>query len=60
MRLERYRNAKYWRKRAEQFRSKADNAENPRTKETLRNAGKRYDELAKLAEQLRTVQDAAE
>jgi hypothetical protein len=50
---------KYWRMRAEEFRTKADNCEHSQTKESLRKAAKAYDELARLAEQVRTVQDKA-
>ncbi|RXG84814.1 hypothetical protein XH94_18555 [Bradyrhizobium zhanjiangense] len=60
MGIERYRNPKYWRMRAKEFRAKADNAEHQQTKQTLRNAAKSYDELAKRAEQIRIVQEAAE
>ncbi|RZN10324.1 hypothetical protein CWO91_13425 [Bradyrhizobium genosp. SA-3] len=49
MGLERYRKAKYWRMQAEKFRTKADNAEHPQTRGTLRKAAKSYDQLAKRA-----------
>lgn len=40
----------YWRKRAEQFRSKAENCVNNQTRDTLRKVAKHYDQLARLAE----------
>ncbi|GLR91287.1 hypothetical protein GCM10007857_80040 [Bradyrhizobium iriomotense] len=60
MGVERMHPPRYWRDRAEEFRTKADNAEHGQTKETLRRAAKNYDELADRAEQIRTVQDLAE
>jgi len=51
---------KYWRMRAEEFRTKADNCEHSEAKESLRKVAKSYDELARRAEKIRTVQDAAE
>ena len=51
---------KYWRTRAEEFRAKADNCEHSAAKESLRKVAKTYDELARRAEKIRTVQDAAE
>jgi hypothetical protein len=50
----------FLRYRAEDFRAKADNYEHPQTRKTLRNAAKTYDDLANRAEQIRTVQEAAE
>ncbi|GGI24702.1 hypothetical protein [Bradyrhizobium guangdongense] len=49
-----------FRSRAEEFRTKADNAEHREAKDTLRKVAKSYDELARRAEQIRTLQDAAE
>ena len=46
--------------RAEEFRTKADNCEHSEAKESLRKVAKTYDELARGAEKIRTVQDAAE
>jgi hypothetical protein len=51
---------KYWRKRAEEFRTKADNCEDPQVEGTLRQAAKNYDELARRAEKIRTVEDLKE
>jgi len=51
---------KYWRMRAEEFRTKADNCEHQHPKESLRKVAKTYDELVRRAEKIRTVQDAAE
>ncbi|MCK1723326.1 hypothetical protein [Bradyrhizobium sp. 141] len=60
MGIERMHPPKYWRLRAEEFRTKADNCEHHQTKESLRKVAKTYDELARRAEHIRTVQDAAE
>jgi hypothetical protein len=60
MGVERMYPPKYWRKRAEEFRTKADNAQLEQTKKTLREVAKNYDDLAELAEKLRTIRDAAE
>ncbi|UPK30924.1 hypothetical protein [Bradyrhizobium sp. 195] len=60
MGIERMHPPKYWRMRAEEFRAKADNCEFAQTSESLRKVAKTYDELARRAEQIRTVQDAAE
>jgi hypothetical protein len=46
MGVERMYPPQYWRMRAEEFRSKADNYEHRQTKEALREAAKNYDELA--------------
>lgn len=50
---------KYWRMRADEFRAKADNCEHKEARESLRKAAKAYDQLARSAEQISTVQDAA-
>lgn len=60
MTIERMHTPKHWRMRAEEFRTKADNCEHVETKETLRKAAKAYDDLARRAEQIRTIQDLAE
>ncbi|UPK25205.1 hypothetical protein [Bradyrhizobium sp. 195] len=60
MGIERMHPPKYWRMRAEEFRTKADNCEHHQAKESLREVAKTYDELARRAGQIRTVQDAAE
>ncbi|MGY3146093.1 hypothetical protein ACVWYQ_003092 [Bradyrhizobium sp. USDA 3397] len=60
MGIERMHTPRYWQMRAEEFRTKADNAKHSQVRETLRKAAQSYDELAKRAEQIRTVQDAAE
>jgi hypothetical protein len=60
MGVERSHPPKYWRMRAEEFRTKADNCEHPQVKDTLRQAAKNYDELARRAEQIHTVEDLNE
>lgn len=60
MGIERMHSPKYWRNRAEEFRAKADNCEYPETRDALRTVAKNYEELARSAEQIRTVQQAAE
>jgi ABC-type transporter Mla subunit MlaD len=60
MGIERMHPPRYWQMRAEELRTKADNAEYPHLRETLRNIAKTYDDLASRAEQIRTVQQAAE
>jgi len=60
MGIERMQPPKYWRDRAEEFRTKVDSAEHQQTKETLRRAAKSYDDLARRAEQIKTVREAAE
>jgi hypothetical protein len=52
MGIERYQSAKYWRTRAEKFRIKAANAKRQQTKETLSDAAKTCDQLAKCAEEI--------
>jgi predicted phage-related endonuclease len=60
MGIERMHPPKYWKNRAEEFRAKADNAEHHETKATLRKAAESYEELARRAEKIRTVQDLEE
>ena len=56
MSIERFHPAKYWRMRAEEFRTKADSAQHSQTRESLRKAAEEYDELARRAEKIRTVE----
>lgn len=60
MGIERMHPPRYWQMRAEEFRAKADNCEYAETRESLRKVAKTYDDLARRAELIRTVQDAAE
>lgn len=60
MGIERMHPPRYWQMRAEEFRTKAENSQYPQVRETLRNIAKTYDDIARRAEQIRTVQDAAE
>jgi len=60
MGIERMHPPHYWQMRAEEFRTKADNCEHPEARRSLRNVAKTYEELARRAEQIRTVQEAAE
>jgi len=58
--LERLRPVNYWRKRAEEFRAKADNLEHDEPRASLQKLARFYDDLARRAENIRTVQDLAE
>jgi len=60
MGIERMRSPKYWRMRAEEFRTKADNCQHPETIETLRKVAENYEELARRAEQIVTVAELDE
>ena len=60
MSIELTHSAKYWRMRAEEFRTKADNCEHRPAKEALRKAARSYDELARRAEKIRTVHNVVE
>ncbi|MGY4627484.1 hypothetical protein [Bradyrhizobium sp. USDA 4486] len=60
MGIERMHPPKYWRDRAEEFRTKANNCEHKQVAQSLRNVAKNYEDLADRAELIRTVQDAAE
>jgi len=60
MGIERMHRPQYWWMRAEEFHTKADNCENPEARESLRKVARTYEDLARRAEQIRTVQDAAE
>jgi hypothetical protein len=57
MGIERSHTPDYFRKRAEEFRTKADTYEHGQTKEVLCAVAEHYDELARHAEKIRTVQD---
>ncbi|WP_172783833.1 MULTISPECIES: hypothetical protein [Bradyrhizobium] len=48
---------KYWEMRAEEFRAKADNCEHKQVKESLRKIANTYDDLARRAKLIRTIQD---
>ena len=60
MGIERNYSPKYLRDRAEEFRAKAANCEHQQTKKTLSKVAASYDDLARRAERIRTVQDVAE
>jgi hypothetical protein len=45
----------YWRKRAEQFRTKSENCESDQTREFLGKVAATFEDLARLAEQIRTL-----
>ena len=49
------RSSRYWRMRAEEFRTKAENCEYAQTREALRNVAKRFEELARCAEKFETA-----
>jgi hypothetical protein len=51
------RSPKYWRMRAEEFRTKADNCQLPQIKATLGEVANNYDQLARCAEQVVTLAD---
>jgi hypothetical protein len=53
MGIERMHSAKYWRARAEEFRTKADNCEYPEARDALRSVAKNYEDLARSAEEIR-------
>lgn len=59
MGIERQHTPQYWRNRAEEFHAKADSAEHRQTKETMRKAAQVYEDLARRAEQIRTMRDLA-
>jgi hypothetical protein len=46
--VKRMRSPKYWRMRAEEFRTKADNCQLPQIKATLREVANDYDQLARV------------
>jgi len=57
MGVKRMRSPKYWRMRAEEFRTKADNCQLPQIKATLGEVANNYDQLARCAEQVVTLAD---
>jgi hypothetical protein len=57
MGVERMHPPKYWRMRAEEFRTKADDAVHAQTRETLRKVAREYDDLARRSERIRTLED---
>jgi len=57
MGIERTYAAKYFRKRAEEFREKADNCQIDQTKRALRKVAATYEALANRAEQIRAARD---
>lgn len=60
MGVERMHSPKYWRMRAEEFRTKADNCEFPQTRETLRQVAENYEQLARSSEQVVTLAELDE
>jgi hypothetical protein len=60
MAIEGMHSAKYWRMRAEEFRTKADCCQFPQTKDTLRQVANNYEELARRAERIVTVTELDE
>jgi hypothetical protein len=60
MTLERMHPPWYWQMRAEEFRAKADNCDTSPSRNRFPGLAQTYDDLAKRAEQIRTVQDAVE
>ncbi|MCP3389600.1 hypothetical protein NLM27_12525 [Bradyrhizobium sp. CCGB12] len=60
MGIERMHTPKYWRMRAEEFRTKADNCELEQTRRALNKVAATYEALAERAGQIRIGQDAAE
>ncbi|MGY8684063.1 hypothetical protein Q2941_40835 [Bradyrhizobium sp. UFLA05-153] len=60
MGIERMYPPRYWQMRAEEFHTKADNAEHDETKQSLRKVAQEYEELARRAEKIRSVEDLKE
>ncbi|UPJ44490.1 hypothetical protein IVB40_10940 [Bradyrhizobium sp. 40] len=56
MGAERMHPPRYWRMRAEEFRTKADNCEYPETRDVLRKVAENYDELARRAARISTLE----
>lgn len=56
MGVERMHPPKYWQMRAEAFRAKADNCTIPGVRETLRTVAANYDELARRAQRICTLE----
>jgi hypothetical protein len=48
---------RYFRRRAEAYRTRADNADDGETRASLLRMAQRYDELARRAEKVRTLED---
>ena len=59
MGIERSYSPAYFRKRAEEFRTKADNCENREAFDALSKIAQSYDELARSAEKIRTAKEFA-
>lgn len=57
MGIERMHSPKYWRDRAEEFRTKADACENAGTRASLRKVAANYEELARRAQQIVSLAD---
>ena len=57
MGLERSFTPEYFRRRAEEFRTKADNCEHAKSRDTFLRAARAYDALALQAEKIRTSED---
>ena len=57
MGLERSFTPEHFRKRAEEFRTKADECKHSKSRESLLRAARAYDELAREAEKIRTLKD---
>ncbi|WP_027566620.1 hypothetical protein [Bradyrhizobium sp. URHA0013] len=60
MGAERMHPPRYWRMRAEEFRTKADNCEYPETRDVLRKVAENYDELARRAARITTLESLDE
>lgn len=60
MGIERMHSPKYWRDRAEEFHTKADNRQYPQTKDALRQAAENYEELARQAQQILDAEQPSE
>lgn len=60
MGAERMHPPRYWRMRAEEFRTKADNCEYPETRDVLRKVAQNYDELARRAARICTLESLDE
>ncbi|MCK1396853.1 hypothetical protein IVB45_26040 [Bradyrhizobium sp. 4] len=60
MGAERMHPPRYWRMRAEEFRTKADNCEYPETRDVLRKVAENYDELARRAARISTLESLDE
>ncbi|MGL9620931.1 hypothetical protein QRQ56_23230 [Bradyrhizobium sp. U531] len=56
MSVERMHPPQYWQMRAEEFRTKAGDCRIPEVRETLRKVAANYDELARRAQRIRTLE----